>query len=249
MKFIKVFFILSIVGISAYPQQPTAKEIIKRANDLMQGQTNESYMQMTIVRPTWKRTIAFHSWSKGNQFSLVIITDPAKEKGQTFLKRKNEIWNWVPTIQRMIKLPPSMMSQGWMGSDFTNDDLLKAASIVEDYDHSLLGNEVCNGEECYKIKLVPKANAAIVWGSLIKWISKKGFFQMKTEYYDEDNLLVKTKSASNIKIMGDREIPTHFEIIPADKPGNKTIADFDKSIFNKPMDDNFFSQQNMKTIR
>ncbi len=149
----------------------------------------------------------------------------------------------------MIKLPPSMMSQGWMGSDFTNDDLLKAASIVEDYDHTLLGHEVCNGEECYKIKLVPKANAAVVWGSLIKWISKKGYFQMKTEFYDEDNLLVKTESASIIKNMGDSEIPTHFEIIPADKPGNKTIVDFDKSIFNKPMDDGFFSQQNMKTIR
>lgn len=249
MKFLKALFILSIVVDSVYSQQPTAKEIIKKANDLMQGQTNESYMRMSIVRPAWQRTISFHSWSKGNEYSLVIITDPAKEKGQTFLKRKNEIWNWVPTIQRMIKLPPSMMSQGWMGSDFTNDDLLKAASIVEDYDHTLLGTEICNNEDCYKIKLIPKANAAVVWGSLIKWISKKGYFQMKTEFYDEDNLLVKTESASIIKKMGDREIPTHFEIIPADKPGNKTIVDFDIAIFNKTIDEGFFSQQNMKNIK
>jgi outer membrane lipoprotein-sorting protein len=249
MRFFKVLFILAIANISIYAQQPTAKEIVKKANDLMLGQTNESYMRMSIVRPTWQRTIAFHTWSKGSEFSLVIITDPAKEKGQTFLKRKNEIWNWIPNIQRMIKLPPSMMSQGWMGSDFTNDDLLKAASIVEDYDHALLGSEVFNGEECYKIKLVPKANAAIVWGSLTKWISKKGYFQMKTEYYDEDNQLVKTESAADIKYMGDREIPTHFEIIPADKPGNKTLVDFDKITFNKPINEGFFSQQNMKSIR
>lgn len=249
MKILKILILALAFSPQAFSQQPSAKEIIKKANDLMQGQTNESYMQMSIVRPTWQRTIAFHTWAKGNEFSLAIITDPAKEKGQTFLKRKNEIWNWVPNIQRMIKLPPSMMSQGWMGSDFTNDDLLKAASIVEDYDHTLLGSEACNGEDCYKIKLVPKANAAIVWGSLIKWVSKKGFFQMKTEFYDEDNQLVKTESASAIKNMGDRDIPTHYEIIPADKPGNKTIVDMQKVIFNKPMDDSFFSQQNMKTVR
>jgi outer membrane lipoprotein-sorting protein len=248
MNFIKLSIALLCLSIIANGQQFTAKEIIKKANDLMQGQTNESFMRMGIVRPTWKRTISFHSWSK-NGFSLVIITDPAKEKGQTFLKRKNEIWNWVPNIQRMIKLPPSMMSQGWMGSDFTNDDLLKAASIVEDYDHTLLGSEMCNEVECYKIKLIPKPNAAIVWGSLIKWISKKGYFQMKTQFFDEDNQLVKTESASSIKKMGDREIPTHFEIIPADKPGNKTIVDFDKATFNQQMDDGFFSQQNMKNLR
>lgn len=249
MKYINLLFTFLSFAYSVNCQQPSAKEIIKKANDLLQGQSNESYMHMSIVRPTWQRTIAFHSWSKSSQFSLVIITDPAKEKGQTFLKRKNEIWNWVPTIQRLIKLPVSMMSQGWMGSDFTNDDLLKAASIVDDYDQSIVGNEICDGEECFKIKLVPKADAAIVWGHIIKWVSKKGFFQMKTEFYDEDSQLVKTESASIIKNMGDRMIPTHFEIIPADKPGNKTIVDFDKTIFNKPIDDGFFSQQNMKTIR
>jgi len=249
MKFFKVLFILAIVDISAHAQQPTAKEIVKKAYDLMQGKTNESVITMTIVRPTWQRSISFKTWGKGNEFSLALVTDPAKEKGQVFLKRKNEIWNWVPSIQRMIKLPASMMSQGWMGSDFTNDDLLKAASIVEDYEHTLLGSEVCNDVECYKIKLVPKPNAAIVWGSLIKWISKKGYMQIKTEFYDEDNQLVKTESASIIKNMSDRDIPTHFEIIPADKPGNKTEVDLEKVVFDKQIDDSYFSQQNMKSIR
>ena len=249
MKILKIIIALFCLSIATCAQQPTAKEIIKTANELTQGQTNESYMRMSIIRPTWQRTIAFHSWAKVGHYSLAIITEPAKEKGQTFLKRKNEIWNWMPNIQRMIKLPPSMMSQGWMGSDFTNDDLLKAASIVEDYDHSIISSEICNGEECYKIKLIPKTNAAVVWGSLIKWVSKRGYFQMRTEYYDEDNQLVKTESASLIKNIGDREIPTHFEIIPANKPGNKTIVDLDKVIFNKPIEDGFFSQQNMKEIR
>lgn len=236
-------------SLTAKAQQPAAKEIVAKAYDLMQGQTNESIMRITIVRPTWQRTISIKSWAKGGDYSLALITDPAKEKGQSFLKRKNEIWNWVPNIQRMIKLPPSMMSQGWMGSDFSNDDLLKESSIVEDYEHTLVGTETFDGKPCYKIKLEPKANAAVVWGELYKWISKDQYFQLKTEYYDEDKILVKTETATNIKIMGDRQIPTHFEIIPHDKPGNKTIVDMDKIVFNKPMDDGFFSQQNMKTIR
>lgn len=215
----------------------------------MQGVTNESSMTMTIVRPTWKRTISLKSWSKGSLYSLALVTDPAKERGQTFLKRKNEIWNWVPSIQKMIKLPPSMMSQGWMGSDYSNDDLLKESSIVEDYEHAIVGQEKLDGQDCYKIKLLAKPEAAVVWGHIIKWISKTDYFQLRSEYFDEDGILIKTENASEIKLMGNRRIPTHFEIVPKDKPGHKTIMDIHSAMFDKPIADSFFSQQNMKNIR
>ena len=249
MKLLKVLIFLIFTIGTANSQQPSPKEIVRKAYNLMQGQTNESAMSMTIVRPAWKRTISFKSWAKGNEYSLAIVTDPAKERGQTFLKRKNEIWNWVPSIQKMIKLPPSMMSQGWMGSDYSNDDLLKESSIVEDYEHSLVSMEKIADQECYKIKLTPKPDAPVVWGSIIKWISKNDYFQLRSEYFDEDRVLIKTETASDIKQMGDRRIPTHIEIIPKDKPGNKTLVDIQKAVFNKPMEDSFFSQQNMKTIR
>lgn len=253
----KAWLSYQLVVISAYllfpynlsGQQLSGKEIIKKAYDIMQGQTNESVLTMTIVRPSWQRTISFKSWAKGTDYSMAIVLEPAKEKGQTFLKRKNEIWNWVPTIQRMIKLPPSMMSQGWMGSDFSNDDLLKESSIVNDYDHQVIGNEVVSGINCYKLKLVPKPDAPVVWGSIVKWVSVEGYLQMKTEYFDEDNILIKIETASEIKLMGDRRIPTHFEIVPNDKPGNKTVVDLIKVVFNKPIEDSFFSQQNMKNLR
>ena len=229
-------------------QTPDAKEIVRKANELMQGETNESTMKMTIVRPNWIRSISFRTWTKGTNYSLALVTAPAKEKGQSFLKRSNEIWNWVPNIQRMIKLPPSMMAQGWMGSDFTNDELLKESSLLNDYTHAYEKTEFIDGVECYKIRLIPKPDAAIVWGALVKWISKEEYFQLKTDYYDEDQILVKTEISSNIKMMGNRKIPCHFELIPADKPGNMTILDIESVIFNKKMDDGFFSQQNMKKI-
>jgi len=230
-------------------QTPSARDIVKRSYDLMQGESSESYMKIEIIRPTWQRSLTVHSWAKGKDYSMAVITDPPKEKGQAFLKRKNEIWNWQPAIQRMIKLPPSMMSEGWMGSDFSNDDLLKETSIVDDYEHMLLGNEPVNGTECYKIKLIPKAEAAVVWGSIIKWISKDRYLQLKSEYYDEDNMLVKTEIATEIKEMGGRVIPTRFELVPADKPGHKTIVKLLKVKFNIPLNDSFFSQQQMKNLK
>ena len=124
---------LMLISISDFSQDLTAKQIIVRADALQRGETNKGEMSMTIIRPKWQRTIKMKMWSKGTDYSMTYITSPAKDKGQVFLKRKNEMWNWVPTISRMIKLPPSMMSQGWMGSDYSNDDILKESSIVVDY--------------------------------------------------------------------------------------------------------------------
>jgi len=142
-----------------------------------------------------------------------------------------------------------MMSQSWMGSDFTNDDLVKMNSIVDDYTHKVLGEENISELDCYKIELIPHENAAVVWGKVIMWIAKDEYFQMKAEYYDENMALVNTQTASQISQFNDRKIPTHMEMIPADKEGNKTILDMKNMIFNKDIPDSFFSQQNMKRVK
>jgi outer membrane lipoprotein-sorting protein len=131
----------------------------------MRGEKSSySVMSMTVVRPTWERTVNFKSWSKGTELSMVLITAPAKDQGQAFLKIKQEMWNWNPLINRMIKLPTSMLSQGWMGSDYTNDDLLNQRSIVTDYSHKILGEEQIVGELCYKIELIPKEDSTFCMG-------------------------------------------------------------------------------------
>jgi len=226
-----------------------ATEIVTKADEKMQGVTSESEMVMTVVRPTWERAIAFKGWTKGRDYSLTLITAPPKESGQTFLKLKNDLWSWNPTINRMIKLPPSMLAQGWMGSDYTNDDILKESSIVLDYQHTIIGSEWVSGYDCYMIQLDPKETAAVVWSKIILWISKEELFELKAAYYDEDGLLVKTHILSDIKFMYDRKIPTHFEIIPQDKPNQKTLVDIKSIKFNIPIPDNFFSQQQMKSVK
>ena len=240
---------LLFTGFQAQSQSLTAKEIVAKADEKNRGETSQGEMTMTIVRPKWERAISMKTWSKGDKYFVIYITAPAKEKGQVFLKVDKEMWNWVPSISRMIKIPPSMMMQSWMGSDFTNDDLVKQSSIVVDYDHKLLGEENIRGMDCYKIELIPHEDAAVVWGKIISWITKDGFNLWRSEYYDEDGYLVNTEISSNIQQMGDRKIPTHVEMIPADDPGKKTIMEFRNLIFNKPIDDSFFSKQNMKRVK
>lgn len=179
----------------------TAKEIVKKADDNMRGNTSIADITIVIVRPTWKRELSMKAWTKGEDYSMILITSPAREKGTVFLKRIKEVWNWIPAIERNIKLPPSMMSQSWMGTDFTNDDLVKEASSVSDYEHTHLGKEVIAGKECYKIEMVPKASAAIVWKKVIVWIDTSDFLQLKAEFYDEDGELVNRMNSSEIKLM------------------------------------------------
>ena len=227
----------------------TALEIISKANDLRYGETSIGSMDMTLVRPSWKRSISMKMWTKGTDYSMVLITAPAKEKGQVFMKRKTEMWNWIPKISRMIKLPPSAMSQGWMGSDYTNDDMMNEGSLVNKFNHKIIRTEMFEDMDCYVIESVPKDEDDVIWGKKVSWISKEDFFTLKTESYDEDMYLVKTEIASEIKIFTGKRLPSKFEIIPEDNPGNKTIVVLKDIVFDKPIEESFFSQQNMKRIR
>jgi outer membrane lipoprotein-sorting protein len=206
-------------------------------------------MTMTIIRPAWQRTVEFKNWSLGRDYAMTLITSPAKEANQTFLKRGTEMWSWNPAINRLIKLPPSMMSQGWMGSDYTNDDILKESSVVNDYTHEIIGEETIDGRLCYKIRMVAKEDAAVIWGHQVRWIDKKDFLVLKAELFDEDGVLVRSESGSDIKTMDGRMIQTKIELVPAEEPGNKTILIIKEMKFNIPVQESFFSQQNMKNVR
>ncbi len=242
-----MLFVFLMTGLVSQAQD--AKEIVQKANELVMGKTSQGATTMTIERPTWTRTVSMKSWSKGTDYYMILITAPARDKGQVFLKRENDMWNWMPAISRMIKIPPSMMNQSWMGSDFTNDDLVKMNSIVEDYNHTILGEEEVSGYNCYKIELMPKEDAAVVWGKIVMWIAKEEFYEMKMQYFDEDMALVNTQTASKITQFGDRKLPAHMEMIPADKEGHKTILDTEEMEFDVDLPESFFSQQNMKRIK
>lgn len=242
-------FILAVFCFCEYPQAQSATEIIERANERMQGESSKAEMTMQIVRPNWERSVSFKSWSKGEDYSLILITAPARDEGIAFLMRENEIWNWLPDVNRTIKMPPSMMSQSWMGSDFSNNDLVRESSIVTDYTHTLLPDTTIDGYDCYSIEMIPTPEAPIVWAKVHTYISKDKYLQLRSEFYDEDDYLVRIMNGSDVKEMGGRLIPTKLEMIPVEEEGNKTIVTYQILKFNIDISERFFSIQNMKRVQ
>ncbi len=226
----------------------TAKSIIQKMEDQMRGESSYFELTMTTVRPRYTREVAMKSWSLGDDYAMILITAPARDKGTAFLKRAKEIWNYVPSIDRMIKMPPSMMSQSWMGSDFSNDDLVRESSILKDYDHRILREETFEEFECWVLELRPLPETSIVYDKVIIWVSKDLYLQLKVENYDEGGFLVSTLTFSDIKEMDGRFIPTVMEMVPADKPRQKTLLKYVNARFNIPIEEAFFSVQNLTNI-
>lgn len=195
---IQLLIVLFVAQI--FPQSP--EEIIQKSLDKMYSKSNYAEITMTVVKPNWSRSTSMKSWAIEPDYFLIYITEPARDKGTVTLKREKEVWNWIPSVQKPVKIPPSMMLQSWMGSDFTNDDLVRSSSFVNDFKHKILGEEEIGDELCYKIEMIPKPSAGIVWNKIITWITKKSFLQLKSDYYDEDGFLVKTFVGSNIKKNG-----------------------------------------------
>ena len=164
-----------------FPQD--AKEIIAKSDELIKSKSSFAEFTMEIIKTDWTRSFGMKSWALEPDFAIIYITEPARDKGTVTLKRKKEVWNWIPAAQKVIKIPPSMMLQSWMGSDFSNDDLVKESSVVNDYSHSVVNEETFSGYECYVIESIPKEEAGVVWGKLLTWISKEYFFQLKTEEF------------------------------------------------------------------
>jgi len=239
---------LTMLIIAASSLAQDAKEIVRRADEKMRGNTLQSEMIIRTVRPTWTREMTVKAWTKGTQYSMILIKSPQKDEGIAFLKRQKEVWNWMPVLERTIKLPPSMMSQSWMGTDFSNDDLVKESSVLEDYDHSILGDTLIGDRSCYRIQMLPKPEAAVVWGKLIVCIDKKDYLELNTLFYDEDGELINIMNGYDIKMMDNRLIPTRMEMIPVDKKNQKTELIYKQVLYNRPIDNSFFSIEKMKNL-
>ncbi|MBA4305036.1 MAG: outer membrane lipoprotein-sorting protein [Sphingobacteriaceae bacterium] len=249
MKPFTLLFSLLLVASSLYAQQPDPKDILRRMEDKSRGESAEMTMKMTVVRPRFTREMKMKSWSKGQQYSLVLLQEPVRDKGTVFLKRQKEIWNYVPSVDRMIKLPPSMMSQSWMGSDFSNDDLVRESSVINDYTHQILRSETKEGLDCWVIEMLPKPGSTVVYSKVVVWVSKADYYHLRTENYGDKGELVSTMIMSDIKKLGNRTLPSRMELTPMDKKGHKTIMVYEAAQFDASIAESFFSVQNLKNIR
>lgn len=244
-----VFMAVFLAWAIAFAEGPSAIEIVRQSDRLMRGKTSASEGELRVIRPEWERSLRFRAWSEGTEKAFIEILEPAREKGVAFLKIEGEMWNYIPRVGRVIKIPPSMMLQSWMGSDFTNDDLVKESSIVEDYGHELIGDERLALGEAWKIRLTPKPDAAVVWDKIDYWIRKDGYVPLRAEFYNERGELVRTMEYSDIREMGGRVMPARMELRTAKNPQNATVFTFIKAEFDMPVDAGIFTMQYLQKPR
>jgi outer membrane lipoprotein-sorting protein len=227
-------------------QERSGREIIDRVENLLWSKTMQGEVEMTITTPRWQRTLGMRLWMDRPTRSFVRILSPAKEAGIGSLRIRSEMWNYLPNIERTIKIPPSMMLQPWMGSDFTNDDLVKESSVIEDYTQRLVATVMLDGRPVYQVDAIPKPEAAVVWGKIVYWVRKADFIPVKEEFYDERGELVRVMSFSDIRPIGGRSIPTRWEIRPVAKPGNATTMVLKTAVYDRPIDPEVFTQRNLQ---
>lgn len=218
--------------------------IIKRVEDNLNGKTAFMKFTMKVKTKRSERTMKMDSYSIGKEKSFIKITYPKKNKGITFLKIDNSMWQYVPRIEKTIKIPASMMLQNWMGSDFTNDDLVKESSISDDYEQRMVGEN----ETEYEIELLPHEDAPVVWGRVIMGVSKKHFLPTAVKYFDEDDVLVRILSYQDVKKFGKRSYPTHWVMDPKteDKAGHQTTVNINEAVFDEEISGAYFTKRALK---
>jgi hypothetical protein len=200
---------------------------------------------MTVVTGHWERHLKMESWSLGRERFMVRILAPVKEKGVATLKVENEVWNFLPKVDRVIRIPPSMMGGAWMGSHITNDDLVKANHIDQDYDFTLLEET----SESWQIEGIPKPDAPVIWGKIIYQIRKDPLVPVQIDYYDEEGVLVRQILFDDIQTVSGRTVPLKMTVLPLEDPKEKTVMYYRKLQFDVDLQENFFSLGQLKGRR
>jgi outer membrane lipoprotein-sorting protein len=225
---------------------PDALAIAKKCDAALKGKTQRGAASMTVHTPEWQRTLEMNFWYDYPDNTFIRITGPAKDAGTGTLRLGSNMWTYLPSVERVIKIPPSLMLQAWMGSDFTNDDLVKESSLSTDYTHRIEGETTEDGDACYRLLATPKPNAAVVWGKLVLLIRKTDYIPRREEFYDERGALQKTLYFDQIRPAGERNYPMRWRMVSNTKPGHETTLTFSSLVFDKPVPADVFTRQNLE---
>lgn len=222
-----------------------ADEWLKYSEKQMRGDRSQSEIEMTIKTSNWERTLEIESDVEGKKLAISKINAPAKEKGIRTLRIENNMWNYFPKLKRKVAVSSSMLLASWMGSDFTNDDILKASSMSEDYFHKFLPEEKIDGETYKVIENTAKSDAKVMWPKIITYASPKDCLPRQYRYFDKQNQLKRTLYLEKIKNFDGHQVPSYWIMQPKDDPNKKTIVEYKNIKFNVSFKKDHFSQKNL----
>ena len=224
-----------------------AEEIIRKMDLILRGDSSFGVYRMTITDPDWQRTLLLKAWEKRRDNKTFIrILSPPKEAGIVTLKIRLEMWNYLPRVERIIKIPPSMMMQSWMGSDFNNDDLVKASSMVRDYSQRVVEEIEFRGYQAYRVELIPVPDAPVVWGRIMVWVRQEDSMPLRQEFFSEHDELIRTLDFTDIREVRGRVIPTRWEMQPVKEAGKKTTMEVIDLQLDLQIDEDIFSLRHLK---
>ena len=243
-----VFTLTVCVFASNHTASPDVEEIIKHIDQLYRSKTSHADMEMHIVTPHYERTLKMLIWTKGTNRTFIRIAAPKKEQGVATLRIGNEMWNYLPKVNKTMKISPSMMMGSWMGSDFTNDDLVKESSMLDDYTYELITPEDASPDLLY-VQLIPKEDSSIVWGKIIAAVRASDYIPVWQHFYDEKDKLMRVLNFKEVKTFGRKTIPSVMEMIPQNKEGHKTVVRWLAATFDSNVDDKIFTRRNLQKRR
>jgi len=245
---ISLLLVSLLLATSAMADERDAATIVKDAIDHWRGLSSDTVMTMVIHRPDWERTMTMRGWTKGDDRSLVRVLEPRKDRGNGTLTDDNSMWSYSPKVNRVIKIPSSMMGQSWMGSDFSNKDVARADDIVDQYDHSILGSEDVDGITVYEIEAIPHEEAAVVWGREVLSI-REDHVVTTHKFYDQDGELVKTLTSLEIGEMGGRVIAKRQRMSKVETPDEWTEIQVVSVDYEVELKDSLFTLSNLRNPR
>jgi outer membrane lipoprotein-sorting protein len=218
-----------------------AEDLLRRVDELYRANTSEASIRMQIVTPNWERTMEMQVWSEGMEKTFIRILAPKKDRGIATLKLDVEMWNYFPKVNKTIKVPPSMMMSSWMGSDFTNDDLVKEASLADDYTVTR-EDEACQS----LLTLVPNEDTVTVWAKIEVLVDLEQLLPLEQRYYNERGERVRTMTFYDLKEFSGHMLPSRLEMVPHNKEGHKTVIHYDELLLDVELDENIFTWAALK---
>ena len=237
------YFFLILMTFNLFANETLVNKIVKKVDELYRSDSSHSRVEMTVKNPNWSRTLKMEMWTKGRKKTFIKILSPRKDAGVSTLRRGSDMWNYFPKIRKVLKVPPSLRMGSWMNSDFTNDDLVKETSLIDDYSSTLMKNE---DSDFYFLELIPNEFTVSVWGKIIIKVEKKRLIPFEESFYDEKGKLTRIMTFKDIKLVDGKIMPMTIELIPLSKKGHKTIVKYIDLKFNKNISDSIFTRRNLE---
>jgi outer membrane lipoprotein-sorting protein len=232
---------LILAGFAGQAQEdPRARELARKIDDLYRSESSYAQIEMEVITPDWRRTLVLKGWTLGQKKTLIRILEPKKEAGVGTLRLDNEMWNYLPKTDKVIKIPPSMMMSSWMGSDFTNDDLVKEFTFVEDFFFRMMTPPEAEKGFLY-LECRPKPGVAVVWDKIIIAVDEAATLPVWQKFYDEKGKVARIMTYGEVKTFGRRTVPSVMEMVPQTKEGYKTVLRYKEIQFDLALKDDIFS--------